>query len=98
MQKIKDLLINKIESQEKDLTKMEFPREEQPKEVIVYEDFNSLDDKGLEAFYRENGFAFGLDDLAYIQEYFKSENRNPTETELKVLDTYWSDHCRHIYF
>ena len=67
LQKIKDLLINKIESQEKDLTKMEFPREEQPKEVIVYEDFNSLDDKGLEAFYRENGFAFGLDDLAYIE-------------------------------
>lgn len=98
LQKIKDLLINKIESQEKDLTKMEFPREEQPKEVIVYEDFNSLDDKGLEAFYRENGFAFGLDDLAYIQEYFKSENRNPTETELKVLDTYWSDHCRHTTF
>jgi phosphoribosylformylglycinamidine (FGAM) synthase-like enzyme len=39
-----------------------------------------------------------LDDLKFIQEYFKSEERNPTETELKVLDTYWSDHCRHTTF
>lgn len=96
--KIKDLLINKVESQEKDLSVLEIPAEETPSEVPVYEGFNAYNSEELERFYNEHGFAFGLDDLAYIQEYFKSENRNPTETELKVLDTYWSDHCRHTTF
>ncbi|MFB9121364.1 phosphoribosylformylglycinamidine synthase [Bergeyella porcorum] len=96
--KIKDLLINKVESQEKDLSKLEIPAEETPKDVPIYTDFNSFNSEQLEQFYNTHGFAFGLDDLAYIQEYFKSENRNPTETELKVLDTYWSDHCRHTTF
>ncbi len=96
--KIKDLLINKVESQEKDLSVLEIPAEETPSEVPVYEGFNTYNSEELEQFYNAHGFAFGLDDLAYIQEYFKSENRNPTETELKVLDTYWSDHCRHTTF
>lgn len=96
--KIKDLLINKVESQEKDLSILEIPAEEMPSEVPIYTDFNSFNSEQLEQFYNAHGFAFGLDDLAYIQEYFKSENRNPTETELKVLDTYWSDHCRHTTF
>ena len=96
--KIKDLLINKIESQEKDLSKIEYPKEEAPRSIIIYDSFNSLNDEELEEFYNEHGFAFGLDDLVSIQRYFQSENRNPTETELKVLDTYWSDHCRHTTF
>ena len=96
--KIKDLLINKIESQEKDLSKIEYPKEEAPVSIITYDSFNSLNDEELEKFYNEHGFAFGLDDLVSIQRYFQSENRNPTETELKVLDTYWSDHCRHTTF
>ena len=96
--KIKDLLINKIESQEKDLSKIEYPKEEAPRSIITYDSFNSLNDEELEEFYNEHGFAFGLDDLVSIQRYFQSENRNPTETELKVLDTYWSDHCRHTTF
>lgn len=98
LKKIKNLLINKVESQEKDLTKLEIPAEEEPKEVPVYEGFNNFSEAELKDFYTAHGFAFGLDDLAYIQQYFKSENRNPTETELKVLDTYWSDHCRHTTF
>lgn len=96
--KIKDLLINKVESQEKDLTILDIPAEETPSKVIIHENFISFDDAQLEAFYNNHGFALGLDDLKFIQEYFKSEQRNPTETELRVLDTYWSDHCRHTTF
>ncbi|MDR6156984.1 phosphoribosylformylglycinamidine synthase [Chryseobacterium sp. SLBN-27] len=96
--KIKDLLINKVESQEKDLTILDIPAEETPSKVIIHENFISFDDAQLENFYNKHGFALGLDDLKFIQEYFKSEQRNPTETELKVLDTYWSDHCRHTTF
>ncbi|MDO5616511.1 MAG: AIR synthase-related protein, partial [Cruoricaptor ignavus] len=96
--KIKDLLINKVESQEKDLAKLEIPAEEKPDDIITYEGFNSFNHNELEAFYNQHGFAFGLDDLQHIQQYYQSENRNPTETELKVLDTYWSDHCRHTTF
>jgi phosphoribosylformylglycinamidine synthase len=96
--KIKELLINKVESQEKDLTILDIPAEEAPSKVIIHENFINFDDAQLEAFYNNHGFALGLDDLKFIQEYFKSEQRNPTETELKVLDTYWSDHCRHTTF
>ncbi|VDH06026.1 phosphoribosylformylglycinamidine synthase [Bergeyella zoohelcum] len=96
--KIKNLLINKVESQEKDLSILEIPAEETPNEVPTYDQFISLNEAELEKFYHEHGFAFGLDDLAHIQQYFQSEKRNPTETELKVLDTYWSDHCRHTTF
>lgn len=96
--KIKDLLINKVESQEKDLSILDIPSEETPSKVIIHENFISFDDAQLENFYKSHGFALGLDDLKFIQEYFKSEQRNPTETELRVLDTYWSDHCRHTTF
>ncbi|HBR11069.1 MAG TPA: phosphoribosylformylglycinamidine synthase [Chryseobacterium sp.] len=96
--KIKDLLINKVESQEKDLSILDIPAEETPSKVIVHEGFNDFDDVQLADFYNSHGFALGLDDLKFIQEYFKSEQRDPTETELKVLDTYWSDHCRHTTF
>ncbi len=96
--KIKNLLINKVESQEKNLEILEIPAEEIPDKIITYQDFNSFNSSELAKFYEVHGFAFGLDDLAFIQKYFQSENRNPTETELKVLDTYWSDHCRHTTF
>ena len=95
---VKNLLINKVEAQEKDLSKLEIPAEETPDNVITYDGFSDFSSQELEAFYYNHGFAFGLDDLKFIQDYFKSENRNPTETELKVLDTYWSDHCRHTTF
>lgn len=96
--KIKDLLINKVESQEKDLSILEIPAEETPDPVITHEGFIDFTASQLNDFYNSHGFAFGLDDLEHIQRYFQSENRNPTETELKVLDTYWSDHCRHTTF
>lgn len=96
--KIKDLLINKVESQEKDLSVLEIPAEGSPDPVITHDGFIDFTEDQLRDFFHRHGFAFGLDDLEHIQNYFKSEKRNPTETELKVLDTYWSDHCRHTTF
>lgn len=98
LDKIKNHLINKVESREKDLNKLAIPSEETPDPVIVHEGFIGFSTEELKNFYENHGFAFGLDDLGFIQNYFQSENRNPTETELKVLDTYWSDHCRHTTF
>lgn len=95
---IKNHLINKVESQLKDLSKLEIPVEQTPDPVLIHEDFIDLSEAELKLFYEDHGFALDLDDLSFIQTYFKSENRNPTETELKVLDTYWSDHCRHTTF
>ena len=95
---IKNHLINKVESQEKNLEILEIPAEDAPDEIVIHEGFNAFNSEELEEFYNNHGFALDLDDLAFIQNYFKSENRNPTETELKVLDTYWSDHCRHTTF
>ncbi|MGZ5211457.1 MAG: phosphoribosylformylglycinamidine synthase, partial [Kaistella sp.] len=98
LEKIKNQLINKVESQEKDLSKLEIPKEETPDPVIVHEGFTGFSKTELQDFYDTHGFALGFDDLEFIQSHFMSENRNPTETELKVLDTYWSDHCRHTTF
>lgn len=98
VEKIKNHLINKVESQEKDLSQLEIPAEETPDPVIIHEGFIDFSTEELKEFYLQHGFALGFDDLEFIQNYFKSENRNPSETELKVLDTYWSDHCRHTTF
>ncbi|RQP11986.1 MAG: phosphoribosylformylglycinamidine synthase, partial [Chryseobacterium sp.] len=98
LQKIKELLINKVESREKDLSILEIPEQAQPLEVPVYEGFKDLTEGQLKIFFNEHSFALDFDDLLHIQQYFKQEDRNPTETELKVLDTYWSDHCRHTTF
>jgi phosphoribosylformylglycinamidine synthase len=98
LEKIKNHLINKVESREKDLSKIEIPAQEKPSPVFIHENFIFFNEVELSNFYQKNGFAFGFDDLKFIQNYFKTENRNPTETELKVLDTYWSDHCRHTTF
>lgn len=95
---VKALLINKVESREKNLNLIQYPESSLPAQVITYNGFIQWDTELLKTFYNENGFAFGFDDLEYIQQYFRTENRNPTETELKVLDTYWSDHCRHTTF
>ena len=98
LEKIKSLLINKVESHEKDLNLLEYPAVKAPSDVAVHEGFKDWSADELKMFYDNHGFAFGFDDLEHIQRYFQKENRNPTETELKVLDTYWSDHCRHTTF
>ena len=95
---IKKYLINSVDMREKNMDILKIPANPVPEEVPVIEGFIDLNTTELEAFYKDWGFSFGLDDLAFIQDYFKQENRNATETELKVLDTYWSDHCRHTTF
>lgn len=99
-EKIKKSVINPVESEEVSLEKvdsldMTYPV---PEDVKVLEGFIDMDEVALEAFRKKEGLAMSLEDLAYFQNYFKSENRNPSYTELKVVDTYWSDHCRHTTF
>lgn len=98
LDKVKDYLINSVDSQEKDLNILSKPAIPQPEDVPTIDGFIAMDDNALRAMHSEWSFSFDLADLKFIQEYFQKENRNPTETELKVLDTYWSDHCRHTTF
>ncbi len=98
LSKVKDYLINHVDSQEKDLLLIEKPSVPLPTEVLTIHGFTELNEVSLLQFHKEWSFSFDLDDLKFIQDYFIQENRNPTETELKVLDTYWSDHCRHTTF
>lgn len=65
---------------------------------IRYQGFKDLTEEGLKAFHEDQDLAMSLEDLVCVRDYFKSEDRDPTETEMKVLDTYWSDHCRHTTF
>jgi phosphoribosylformylglycinamidine synthase len=66
--------------------------------VEVIDGFTKFNEKEMKFFLSNNGFAMDIEDIKYIQKYFVDESRNPTITELKVLDTYWSDHCRHTTF
>lgn len=99
--KIKDYCINPVDSREASLEKPETLKMETeiPTTVEVLEGFIDLDEDGLRTFVSEKGLAMTLGDLQHVQKYFKdTEKRNPTITEIKVLDTYWSDHCRHTTF
>ncbi len=98
LQKVKKYLINTVDSQEKNLKILELPKIQKPNEVPIIKGFIDLDNDALHQFYTQWNFAFDFEDLQFIQNYFKTQKRNPTETELKVLDTYWSDHCRHTTF
>ena len=99
--KIKSYSINAIESREAtfDLPKTLKISAEIPPDVEILSDFNDFDDAELKNFISERGLAMNLDDLRFCQKYFReTERRPPTITELKVIDTYWSDHCRHTTF
>ena len=97
---IKKYLINPVDQRLASLEKYETLEDEEVviEEVKVIEGFINFTKEELEAYLKNNGMAMNYDDLKVAQDYFLSENRNPTETELKVLDTYWSDHCRHTTF
>jgi phosphoribosylformylglycinamidine synthase len=100
-EKIKEYYINPIESREAALTKPETLREEYavPDMVDVIKGFTLMDEEALEKLITELGFAMSVEDLVFCREYFKNtEKRDPTVTELRVIDTYWSDHCRHTTF
>ena len=97
---IKKYVINPVEAREasldtKQTLKMEYPV---PAPVKVLEGFNQLDEEQLKKFIADNGLAMDLGDIEFCQKYFRSEHRDPTITEIRVVDTYWSDHCRHTTF
>ena len=100
LEAIKKYVINPVECREADLAEkqtlaMEY---ELPDKVEILDGFNKLDADGLAAFLKAKGLAMDIDDLKFLQSYFISENRDPSITEIKMIDTYWSDHCRHTTF
>ncbi|MBQ5928581.1 MAG: phosphoribosylformylglycinamidine synthase, partial [Oscillibacter sp.] len=98
---IKKHVINPVESREASLSKPETLKMEyaQPETVETISGFIGLDAEGLKALLDQLGLAMDLDDLTFLQGYFRdTEKRDPTITEIRVVDTYWSDHCRHTTF
>ncbi len=100
VEEIKKYVINPVEAREASLEAYDTldVKYEIPTEVAVLNGFRSLDETALQAFIAENGLAMDLDDIKVCQNYFLSEQRDPTITEIKMIDTYWSDHCRHTTF
>ena len=97
---IKKYVINPVESREASLETYKTLKAtyELPTTVKTLNGFNELDKSGLKQFIKTYGLAMDEDDIAFCQQYFISEKRNPTITEIKMIDTYWSDHCRHTTF
>lgn len=97
---IKRYVINPVDAHETGLETRETLQTEVkvPADVEVIDGFNELDDAGLQHFIAERGLAMDLGDAKCCQTYFLGEHREPTITEIKVIDTYWSDHCRHTTF
>ena len=98
---IKKYVINAVESREASLDKPETLAVEyaMPETVATVDGFISLDDEGMTALLDKLGLAMDIDDLKFLQAYFRDEEkRDPTITEIRVVDTYWSDHCRHTTF
>lgn len=97
---IKHYLINPVEAREASLEERSSLDVEiaTPGKVEVVEGFTDLDSAGLAQFIETRGLAMDLADIEFFQSYFIKEGRNPTITEIKVVDTYWSDHCRHTTF
>ncbi|OEH85529.1 phosphoribosylformylglycinamidine synthase [Desulfuribacillus stibiiarsenatis] len=99
--RIKQYYINPVESREATLDKpltIEL-QTEQPSDVQVLDGFCHMDEQQMKEFMQRIGFAMNFEDLLFCQKYFRdTEKRDPTITELKVIDTYWSDHCRHTTF
>ena len=101
LDRIKNFCINPVDSREADIEKPEtlvtvFP---EPADVIVFDGFKDMDEDRLHDLYSSLGLAMTFKDFLHIQNYFKNEeHRDPSMTEIRVLDTYWSDHCRHTTF
>ena len=99
LEKAKAYYINPTESREIPLDKESYIEEEDiGDDVEIVEGFIDMNEKNLENLLKTVGLAMDLKDLQFCQEYFRNIQRNPTVTELKVIDTYWSDHCRHKTF
>ena len=100
-EQIKNYCINPVDSRETGLGKPEtlVTEFEEPADVIIFDGFKDMEEKPLKELYDSLGLAMTFKDFLHIQNYFKNEeNRDPSMTEIRVLDTYWSDHCRHTTF
>ena len=100
VEKIKKYVINPVESREASMEKPETLKIKYniPETVETVDGFIDLDDAGLSDMVKKLGLAMDNDDLRFCRDYFRSEKRNPTITEIRMIDTYWSDHCRHTTF
>ena len=100
VQRVRDYVINPVESQEASLLPVSSlaMQTELPAPPEVLEGFRDLEDAGLVDFLGQYGLAMDEKDLLCCRDYFREEGRDPTVTELRILDTYWSDHCRHTTF
>ena len=98
--KIKNYLINPVDSRLTDDKKTETLKMQitNPDDIPVVEGFIKMDDAALEDYRNKMGLAMDHADIKFLQDYFIGEGRDPVETEIRVLDTYWSDHCRHTTF
>lgn len=100
-EKLKSYIINPVESREASLEKVDTldTNYEIPTEIAVLDGFIKLDEQGLHDFVDKLGLAMDYDDIRFCREYFRdTEHRDPTITEIRMIDTYWSDHCRHTTF
>ena len=98
MARIEKYCINAVESRKKNLEVLSDAESAEVKPVPVLEGFRDMTEEELAPYCKANGLAMNADDLREVVNYFRAEGRNPRETELRILDTYWSDHCRHTTF
>ena len=96
--RIEHYYINAVESRKKDLKVLSDMEDAEVKPVPILEGLTSLKDEELASYCSELGLAMNADDLREVVNYYKKEGRDPSETEVRILDTYWSDHCRHTTF
>ena len=98
LKRIAAYYINPVESREKDLSVIQESEKAAVKPVEDLSGFSTMPAEEYASFCKEKGLAMNADDLAKVAEYFRAEGRDPSGTELRILDTYWSDHCRHTTF
>ena len=100
LNKVKKHVINPVESREADLAEKATLQQvyETPDHVETLNGFTTMDMEAVQEFVKKYGLAMDKDDLAFCRDYFASEHRDPTLTEIRMIDTYWSDHCRHTTF
>ena len=95
---VRHYYINAVESREKDLSKLSLSDKADVKPLADLSGFTRMPESEFAGFCKKWGLAMNSDDLREVVNYFTKEQRDPTETELRILDTYWSDHCRHTTF
>ena len=100
LSQIKKYVINPVEAREASLEKVKTleMKYDIPSDVQILDGFTTLSKDGLNGFVKKYALAMDVDDAEFCQQYFKQENRDPTITEIRMIDTYWSDHCRHTTF